>query len=82
MKTTLYWILAVIITLATAYYQRKTGPTRPKKVEITLNGTEYTFRLLRTHEGERDCEISLEIPDTLISGRLSYKRYPSNDEWR
>lgn len=81
MKTTLYWILAVIITLATAYYQRKTGPTRPKKAEITMNGTRYTFQLLRTHEGERDCEISLEIPDTLISGRLLYKRYPSNDEW-
>lgn len=81
MKTTLYWILAVIITLATAYYQRKTGPTRPKKVEITLNNTHYTLKLLRTHGGEEECEISLEIPDTLINGKLVYKLYPSNDEW-
>ncbi len=82
MKTTLYWVLAVVITLATAYYQRKSGPTRPKKVEITLNGTHYKLMFLRTHEGEKDCEISLEIPDTLIGGKLVYKRYPSNDEWK
>ncbi len=81
MKTTLYWILAVIITLATAYYQRKTGPTRPKKAEIILNGTQYTFQLLRTHGDSTDCEISLEVPDTLIGGTLTYKRYPSDDEW-
>ncbi len=81
MKTSLYWILAVIITLATAYYQRKTGPTRPKRIEIILNNTHYTLKLLRTHEGEEDCEISFEIPDTSISGKVLYKRYPSNDEW-
>lgn len=81
MKTTLYWIMAIIITLATAYYQRKTGPTRPKKAEVILDGTQYTFRLNRTHEGGKDCEISLEVPDTLISGKLVFKRFPSDDEW-
>ena len=81
MKSTLYWVLAVVITLAAAYYQRKTGPTRPKKIETTINNTNYTFRLLRTHPGIEDCEISIEIPDTSIHGLLIYKRYPTNEEW-
>ena len=81
MKTTLYWILAVIITLAAAYYQRKTGPTQPKKVEITLNNTNYTFKLLRNHGGDEDCEVSLEVPDSSIHGKLFYKHYPTNEEW-
>lgn len=81
MKTTLYWILAVAITLAAAYYQRKTGPTRPKMVEITINNTFYSFKLLRTHGGDNDCEVSLEIPDNSINGNLYYKRFPTNDEW-
>jgi hypothetical protein len=81
MKTTLYWVLAVVITIAAAYYQRKTGPTRPKKVETTINSTNYTFKLLRTHGGDEDHEISLEIPDTTIEGKVFYKRYPTNDDW-
>ena len=81
MKTTLYWVLAVIITIAAAYYQRKTGPTRPKKVEFTISNINYTCKLLRTHGGDEDHEVVLEIPDTLINGSLFFKRYPTNDAW-
>ena len=33
----LFWALAVVLTLATSVYQRKTGPTNPKKTTITIN---------------------------------------------
>jgi len=81
MRTRLYWILAIIITLAAAYYQRTTGPTRPKKVTITLNNTVYTFKLVRNHGEDKDCEIILDVPDPGVSGKLFYKRFPTNDEW-
>ncbi|UCG28572.1 MAG: hypothetical protein JSV24_04220 [Bacteroidales bacterium] len=81
MKTRLYWILALVITLAAAYYQRTTGPTRPKKVIININNTTYKFKFVRTHGGTDDCEIILNIPDTEVNGKLFYKRFPTNDEW-
>ena len=33
-KRWLFWILAVVITLGTAWYQRQTGPSNPKKVRF------------------------------------------------
>lgn len=38
MKKVVYWILAIVITLALSIYQRMTGPTYPKKVNIELRG--------------------------------------------
>ena len=37
MKKIGYWWVAIGITLALSIYQRMTGPTYPKKVDIELN---------------------------------------------
>ena len=51
MKTSLYWILAIVITLSAAYYQRKTGPTYPKQIEISvLMVQNMAQRLIRSIE--------------------------------
>jgi len=81
MKTTLYWLLAIIITLSAAYYQRKTGPTYPKRVEITANSTNYDLRLVRSIEIGGDSWVKLGIEDTTISARLFYKRYNTNEQY-
>jgi hypothetical protein len=75
MKTTLYWVLALIITLSAAYYQRKTGPTYPKQVDITVNGKEYTLKLIRSIELSDRHYVKLAIEDTSIQARLFYKRF-------
>ena len=48
MKKTVYWILAIIITLALSVYQRMTGPTYPKKINVELNGQNYKVKLPRS----------------------------------
>jgi hypothetical protein len=80
-KTTIYWILAVLITLSAAYYQRKTGPTYPKEFDIQINRFSYNISLLTSFGGNEDCPVELEIPDTVVHGKLFYKRYPTTDEW-
>lgn len=81
-KTTIYWILAVLITLAAAYYQGKTGPTNPKEFDIYINQSSYHISLLRTHGGDENFPVELEIPDTSIYGKIFFKRYPTNDDWQ
>jgi len=76
----LLWIFAIIFTISTAIYQRLTGPTHPKKVNISMKGEAYTFKLLRSHGGETDAEIALDIPKTL-TGTLKYKRFRMTEEW-
>lgn len=81
MKSTLYWILAVLITLSAAYYQRKTGPTYPKRMEITINGSNHDLRLIRSIEIAKEHNVKLSIDDQDIEAKLYYKRLGVNEEY-
>jgi len=80
-KQTVFWILAVIITLSTAYYQRRTGPTKPVSYSIEISGKHIETRLPRSHGVETDREIRIEAADTGIGGMLIFKRYKSGDPY-
>ncbi len=81
MKTVFYWLLAVLITLGAMIYQRKTGPTYDKKTEVKVEGEIYNFNLVRSHGGDDDCGIELEVADEGISGIIMYKKFPSKGDW-
>lgn len=80
-KNILLWVLAVIITLGAAVYQKITGPTYPKKEKVTLNGKEHKLKFIRSWgEGENvDGEVKLNIDDKNISAKLFYKHFPSKE---
>ena len=59
MKTKIFWILAVVITLGASVYQRMTGPTNPKYVKVWVGNDEYKFKLPRSG-GETDCRVVLK----------------------
>ena len=48
MKKFVYWLLAIVITLALSVYQRMTGPTYPKKITVELRGESYQIKLPRS----------------------------------
>ena len=81
-NTKLFWLLAFIITIAAAYYQRKTGPSYSKEINITLDDTRYDIKLPRTHGGDELCPVILEIADSNVQGELSYRKYPTDDNWQ
>ena len=80
MKKTVYWTLAIVITLALSVYQRITGPTHPKKVTIELNGQQYKMKLPRS--GVRTDEIiTLSNVPAEANAQIHYRRYPSHDDF-
>lgn len=81
MKKTFFWILAIIITLSSAYYQRKTGPTYPKKIEINLPGNVVDFKLPRSGNSNENRLIELPIIDTNYLINLNYRRFPVNESF-
>lgn len=81
MKVVFYWVLAVLITFAAIIYQRKTGPTYDKKVEVKIGENNYKFKLVRSHGGEQDCKVELLVPDQKVEGILEYRKFPTRDEW-
>jgi hypothetical protein len=89
MKKTVYWILAIVITLVLSVYQRMTGPTYPKKVTVEVNGEQYKIKLPRSGVQQDEVIILKDVPQTQGNMTLHYRRYPTSDayttvdfEWR
>lgn len=81
MKSGLLWTLAFVITITSAVYQRMTGPTYPLRGKIEFNNTEIEYKLARSHGGETNHRINLQVENENISGYVSYKRFKTMDEW-
>ena len=79
MSKTWIWIIAVVATLATVLYQRKTGPTYPVQATVEIDGESIEASLPRSHGGDTDMEIRIEVPDKDIGGEIIYKRYKTGD---
>lgn len=80
MKKSLYWLLAVVITLVLSIYQRMTGPTYPKKVTIELNGENYKIKLPRSGV-QKDEIITLKGVPRQNHMILHYRRYPTSEDY-
>ena len=80
-KTIYYWLLAIVLTLSAAVYQRATGPTYEKKIDFTFAGNLYKIELLRSHSSTKPASIIINVNDEKITGKIFYKRYPSNDDF-
>lgn len=81
MRTGIYWLIAIIITLTAAIYQRTTGPTYHKKFDIEVNGKTYNLDLVRSIEIGSEDPFKLDIDDTSITARLYYKNYLTDDDY-
>jgi len=73
--------LALLLTLAAAYYQRKTGPTYPVHAEKEWQGVHINYSFSRSHGGSDDQPVTLTLSDTTVSVTLIYRRFPSKDLW-
>ena len=75
------WTVALVVTLASAYYQRTTGPTYPLKGAVSLGGETIRYRLERSHGGATDQLVRVQVPGAAVSGEVRWRRYPTNDPW-
>ncbi len=89
-RRTWLWLLALLITLVSAIWQRLSGPTYPIRVHGELAGVTVRAKLLRTHETSGDLPVRLRIekglddrlPGGTVGGVVSWRRYPSADTWQ
>ena len=80
MKKVVYWILAIVITLALSIYQRMTGPTYPKKVNIELRGESSQIKLPRSGV-QRDEIVTLKGVPSSVEAKMHYRRYPTTNDY-
>ena len=80
MKKSVYWLLAVIITLVLSIYQRMTGPTYPKRVTVEVNGESYKVKLPRSGV-QHDEIVKLKGVPSNVKSQLHYRRYPTTNDY-
>ncbi len=79
-KVSLPWILAFIITAASAYYQRITGPTYPVSGKSVFQGKEINYKFERSHSTSENCPVQVNVADNNLKGVLLWKRHKTKDE--
>ena len=82
MKKFILWSLAFIITVSAAIYQRHTGPTYPKKLDVTVNNQLQKLRLVRSLALDERPEVKLNITDTTVRAKIYFKRFRSDEEYQ
>ncbi len=82
MSRTTVWVLAVLLTLASSVWQRRSGPTYPVRGRADVGGAEASFRLLRSHGGDGDQPVRVRMPGADVSGTVVWRRYPTSEPWR
>ena len=75
------WVAAFIVTAASAYFQRVTGPTYPISGTCLLGATPISFTLQRSHSSASALPVGIETSDTLVAGELQWRRSGTHDPW-
>jgi len=80
-RSLIFWLISVILTLLLVMYQYATGPTHPQKGKVEINNKQIRFQLPRSQRKSGDAVIKFEVKDKSIKGTCKYKRYKTSDEW-
>jgi hypothetical protein len=76
------WVVAFILTVVLAIFQRMTGPSYPLRGSfLASDGQEVQYRLPRTHGGPGGLDVSVALPESVHGGDLEWRRYPTGDPW-
>ena len=80
-RSLLFWVIAFLVTAASALYQRMTGPTYPVSGKVIVDGKEVSYRLKRSDESIANHHVQIKTEDPNIHGYVEWKRYKTKDEW-
>jgi hypothetical protein len=77
----LLWLAALLIMIASAVWQRLTGPTHPKQGRTVVAGENVRWRLLRSGTTGEPLMVAVMAPQGVL-GALHYRRFPLDEPFR
>jgi len=80
-RSLIIWLIALILTLLLAVFQRMTGPTYPVSGIVEFNNEIAEYEFDRSHGGEGDHIVQIRNDDAGLQAELFWKRYKTKDEW-
>jgi hypothetical protein len=80
-KPWVQWIIAVLLTLTSAVWQRMSGPTYALKGSARLAGQEIALRLERSYSITGRQPVTVTVADPGVTGTVEWRRFPTSDPW-
>jgi hypothetical protein len=81
-RTIWFWLAAVVLTLAAAFFQRHTGPTYPKTVSAQIDDTTtVNVTFLRSYNIDKELRVELPPLSWDWTARLYHRPYPVDTAW-
>ena len=80
-KSAILWIIASVMTLGAAVYQKRTGPTYPVSGEKMVGDQKIYYHLIRTYNTGSQAVVKIVVPDTAVKGEVTFRRFKSYDKW-
>jgi hypothetical protein len=81
-RPSVQWLIAILVTLLSAVWQRTTGPTYPVRGTARLGGSEISYKLLRSHSINSRQPVAIAVDDAGATGTVEWRRYPTADPWQ
>jgi hypothetical protein len=80
-RSLILWVVAVVVTLASAVWQRVTGPTYPMAVEGRVGGHAVEGEFIRSQTIDTAVPVEVTVAEP-VTGEIRWRRWPSDDPWR
>jgi hypothetical protein len=80
-RTAWLWIIALLVTLLSARWQRATGPTHPLPGRTTIGGAILRTSLERTHKGPGDQRVEIGPVPGGVTGVAEWRPWGSTAPW-
>ncbi len=81
LRSAALWLLAIAMTLASAVYQRLSGPTYPVNVDAEFAGCRVEGELPRSHSTGGDLTVELDVDCADAAGVVRWRRFPTAEPW-
>ncbi len=75
------WLVSFFLTLATAVYQRLTGPTHPLRGSESLLETQVRYRLERSGTAHLPLPVAVAVDAPDCRATLAFRRFPGDEPW-
>ncbi len=76
----LLWLLALILTVLLAVYQRLSGPTRPVRGKQDVGGSEVRYKLYRSWTSHQFLPVRVVTSGSGFEFLLHFRRFPYMDD--
>lgn len=80
-KSLVLWLIAILLTIGSAIFQRITGPTYPVSGKFKLAEKTLSYKFGRSHTSNSPLVIQIDVQNPEVTGNVYWKRFKVKEDY-